>query len=322
MFKRTCYIWQSINRFKKTGTPLAFPLVVQLQTQSVCNAECAICPYPSIRKLIPHGIMEGSLFQKVVSEIAQEKLFFELLLELQNEPLVDARIFELIKHFKSLAPGKKCAVITNGSLIDNFSIDDIACSGIDELVVSLNAHTEATYRQLNQGLDYHKVTKNIESLISDKRIKSKVVVHYVATRQNEGEIRRASFYWRQKGIRVRCWRLSNRAGGLDDFGTYKPSQKDLPATWKLQAFLREYFMNKIFNVCPFPFFALNILFNGDVLLCCNDWNRDPILGNIKATSLKEIWNSSSLNMIRRSLLEGRFRNIKPCSTCSTLEGLQ
>ena len=36
---------------------------------------------------------------------------------------------------------------------------------------------------------------------------------------------------------------------------------------------------------------IHILFDGVVVLCCMDWRREVVLGNVKDKSIEEIWNS-------------------------------
>jgi len=57
-----------------------------------------------------------------------------------------------------------------------------------------------------------------------------------------------------------------------------------------------------------------ILYNGDVLLCCVDWERSTVLGNLKEKSLAEIWNSEAYMRIRRDYFNNRTNNIL-CGKC-------
>lgn len=70
------------------------------------------------------------------------------------------------------------------------------------------------------------------------------------------------------------------------------------------------------NPCYLPFYKLVIDYNGEALLCCNDWfRRHKGFGNINTNSLKEIWFSAEFDKVRRDLKRGN--RIGPsCSTCS------
>ena len=68
--------------------------------------------------------------------------------------------------------------------------------------------------------------------------------------------------------------------------------------------------------CFLPFYKLVIDWNGEVLLCCNDWKRaHKGFGNINKTSLKDIWYGEEFNKVRLNLIEGN--RIGPaCINCN------
>ncbi|MHA1485228.1 MAG: SPASM domain-containing protein, partial [Candidatus Thorarchaeota archaeon] len=68
--------------------------------------------------------------------------------------------------------------------------------------------------------------------------------------------------------------------------------------------------------CPLPFYQMNVLFNGDAIICCHDWNRASVIGNAGTSSLREIWNSTKVNEIRRLVLRKRYEEIDSCKECS------
>ena len=61
---------------------------------------------------------------------------------------------------------------------------------------------------------------------------------------------------------------------------------------------------------------MTIDWNGDVLLCVQDWNKRIKLGNLNFQTLLEVWYSSELAKWRRRLIQGR-RSKLPCSRCNT-----
>jgi len=48
-----------------------------------------------------------------------------LMFALHNEPLLDERIFDWVKHIKSINPKCYCILPTNGELLDRFSLAEI-----------------------------------------------------------------------------------------------------------------------------------------------------------------------------------------------------
>ena len=69
-------------------------------------------------------------------------------------------------------------------------------------------------------------------------------------------------------------------------------------------------------VCYEPTRHIMIDWNGDVLICCNDWIRKEVYGNLNESSFYEIWNNSEkLNDHRKLLLEGKRCDIITCQNC-------
>jgi len=74
--------------------------------------------------------------------------------------------------------------------------------------------------------------------------------------------------------------------------------------------------------CYYPFSRAMVDWNGDVLICSNDWGRACVVGNAKTEHFGDIWMSDGMLEVRRKLLTGD-RAHKPCATCNvngTLSG--
>jgi radical SAM protein with 4Fe4S-binding SPASM domain len=61
---------------------------------------------------------------------------------------------------------------------------------------------------------------------------------------------------------------------------------------------------------------MHVLENGDVPMCSNDWHNREILGNVRAQTIREIYNSPRMNEIRELMAQGRFEDIAACRDCS------
>lgn len=68
--------------------------------------------------------------------------------------------------------------------------------------------------------------------------------------------------------------------------------------------------------CFYPHYSIFVEFDGEVLLCCNDWTKRKPLGNVHDTGLLEIWNSSLMDSIRKNLLKGNRHFSEPCRSCN------
>lgn len=68
--------------------------------------------------------------------------------------------------------------------------------------------------------------------------------------------------------------------------------------------------------CYIPFYKAMIDWNGDVLLCSKDWQRNEKgLGNIKDIPFPELWTSKRFTHIRKRLLDKDRKAITACKHC-------
>lgn len=67
--------------------------------------------------------------------------------------------------------------------------------------------------------------------------------------------------------------------------------------------------------CYHLWMAPAVAWNGDILLCCVDPHRKEVLGNLKDTTVGQVWRGKSIESIRESHLKGEFKGI--CANCDS-----
>lgn len=312
---RYVYLAAAYARFLLHGKCPSWPLRIHVQTHSYCNAACATCPYPETSKNLVHGEMSWEVFDKLVKELRQSNRPSVVLFDLQHEPLLNPELFSWIRHLKRMAPLTRPSIITNGSLLDRFDPAEIVDSGVDRISVSLNAHSEETYARLGTGLDFASVKASVISLSRYEDVRRRLLVSFVASDVNKHEIGKAVAYWNEMSVATQVKPLTNRAGTLGSYDSF--FAEDAMAPWqgnRLGSMLRRVSRRAV--GCPLPFHQTAILFTGDVLLCCQDWQHDPIVGNVANDTLRNVWNSDCLSELRSSILARRYDRIAACTDCS------
>ena len=69
-----------------------------------------------------------------------------------------------------------------------------------------------------------------------------------------------------------------------------------------------------YGFCNFPFRKLTIAYNGDIVLCCNDFMYKTSFGNVNEKSLMDCWQDEKYNEFRFALLNNN--RIGLCSNCN------
>jgi radical SAM protein with 4Fe4S-binding SPASM domain len=278
-----------------------------------------MCPLAQ-NKNMKAMVMPDELFEKIIIEISQNHLRSTYVyLFLQNEPLMDKDIFKKLKLIKKISSGKiKTGLVTNGTLLPDKKIKELNESKIDEIIFSLDALTEETYNKIRPGLSFKNVMKNIENVI-DSSYDKYLAVKFVLQKDNISEFDDFKKYWKKKGIPIQISPLNNRSGDLRIYDDLRLKKRDSSFLVDLKQYIGNFMMGRIITRgCSLPLTTFNILYNGVVILCCDDFSNKMVLGNVNTSSIKEIWNSKKYQKIREMLYDGEHKKISVCQTCSKI----
>ena len=299
-----------ILRFRRTGRfAQLFPKVIQLQTQSYCNARCIFCPYPETRRKLPQGTMNEELFRKIADEAAVRPELRTMVFCLQNEPLMDDRLLDFIQYFRKTGTKAHTTVVTNGELLTTELVDRLEELGVERLTVSVNTMDEEVFRKIMPGVDFQRVIDTLHTITAKRRKNPTIVVGFVRHSHNFEETGGFIRYWQSRGLLTMMLPVINRAGSLANFEKFEPP----PINVKRRTIGMRLSTPP---VCLLPFQRIAILFNGDVPICGEDWNRSLIVGNVKNSSIQDVFQGRVLRDIRDKMTAGRYEELDPCRCCS------
>jgi len=306
--------YKSYFKYAITKKPPNFPLVFHIQTINTCNGSCTMCPYS---KKKPERVerISNELFEKIINEIVQHSKssrYTYIHMYLQNEPILDKDIFRKLRYIKDKSKENVITgLTTNGTLLTPDKIPDLISSDLDELVVSLDAFTKETYSKIRKGLDFDKVNENLEALIKSD-YKNSIFVEFTKQKENAKELNDFIEYWKKKGLPILLFNISNRGGEVENFDEYRMKAGKTVLLFRLKRFI----LKRMIRCCPLVLTTFNIRSNGDVIICCNDYTENLILGNINKNSIKEIWNSEKYKNIRKYLHDKELNKLPICKSCS------
>jgi len=273
-----------------------FPIKIQIQTASPCNAACVMCPWPDTKKTLPQGRMSEELFEKLVLQLVGKKVERTSLF-LMNEPLLDKRLARFTRFVKKHLPETATVIYTNGELLTAEKAIDLAESGMDEINVSVVGFDRAGYESIMKGIDYDVVMANLDAVGTLARAGKlgKTAVRIVGLEFDEA-VRGMAEFEARTGLEVLLKQVTTRAGliDLDELGIERKTDPR-------------------FRACQRPFVKAYVLYNGDLVLCNCDWERVTVMGNVGVTPLSELWVGAQLSQIRREHL---LQKLTPGSLCA------
>jgi radical SAM protein with 4Fe4S-binding SPASM domain len=72
------------------------------------------------------------------------------------------------------------------------------------------------------------------------------------------------------------------------------------------------------TACPYLFYSMSVNSDMKVSACFVDWSRDLIIGDLRTSSLAEIWDSKEMNAHRMAHLTGQRSKHKTCGSCGQI----
>jgi MoaA/NifB/PqqE/SkfB family radical SAM enzyme len=276
-----------------------FPSYFVIETSSLCNFFCSICPHkfmPVDRK----GIMDLKLFKNILSQIKDYAKVIQLYW--MGEPLLNENIFYKIKLCKNVTQAK-VITSTNGSLLNDENIIRLLESGVDKIIVSMDAATNNDiYSNIRKGGNLKQLNKSVEKLIAENRKKNKkteIFLQFIQLYENES----------QKEAFLNRWSKLDCMTSLSYLYSWCNQMPDLS---EKSAFLSPMIGTERV-ACSDLWFKACIRFDGEVSLCCFDWNNSVSLGSLENDNLRTIWNNKLINQIRLEHRENKFNRL--CCEC-------
>lgn len=262
---------------------LPYPTGLLLDIHNYCNAKCVICPYTQLKDKIPQGFMTWELYTKILydySELMKKYSFKGKLVYCQMaEPFILKDISKWVKY--AIDRDIEIYFNTNASLLTPSVVGSLYEIGFDGLFnISFFGITKEVYER-NIGINYENTMKNLEYLLQ-KYPNKNILINAVAYDWPKGEKEKLLKYWKERNVSATVSRAVSRTGLLSHL---KKSAKK-----RIAGCLTERI-----------FYEMVISFNGDVLLCCHDMSREVILGNLKESTIYEIWNGPKFEGLLRSI---------------------
>ncbi len=253
-----------------------FPRYLSIQTTSFCNASCIFCPYTEIKDRFPPRIMEEDLYRKIIDEAARHPNVERLILYMNNEPLTDPHLVERINYAKEKVPWASVHILTNGRSLTEELAEKLVRSKLDWIGISLHGIRKDTLEKtmgIDPELTIGRVLKFLDKAKKHRNLKDFVMITFLGHRFLTADEKEETFrFWNDHGIE----RISYFARPISRAGNVK----SLPAAVheKISG-CKSIWANEM----------MHIVETGEVVLCCMDWRREVILGDLNKQGIEEVW---------------------------------
>jgi MoaA/NifB/PqqE/SkfB family radical SAM enzyme len=297
------------------ASPLPAPMTIYVEPTKICNFRCTYCPesFPDYKNkaggLFKMGLPEFELISSQIAELGRLKT---LNFYMMGEPFSN----KLLPDFISIAKRKNIAdrviVTSNGTLLDKGMSRRVMDSGLDYLRISIYGATQERMTAVTQNrFLLSKVRANIKTLYELRNLaKRKKPAIYVKMIDSLDVVENSKFLDLFSGICDES--VIEPVMNWDD-----PEEGNLSGLSSKELSDSAYFRHKK-SVCPFPFYTLVIHSDLKVSVCCVDWAKRAIVGNLAHQSLREIWLGDALRDFRIAHLSRQRHTLEACKNCSFL----
>ena len=223
---------------------------------------------------------------------------------LAGEPFFHPHLPELIAMAK--AKNLHTLIHTNATFMPEDRVKQVLEAGLDKISFSFDGESAEEYEAVRLGGKFESTLQNILNFLGLKNERggkfpiTSIQVIKMPSSPNPNEIT-DDFKGRFKGLPV------------DEFLLLKPF------VWPGQE--EKDFNNKPgkrYFPCMIPWTSLSVAWDGRVLWCCGDLNGKGVLGDIRTSTLRDIWNGWEIKRIRGGLLARQLDDLPLCQNCEAL----
>jgi len=286
LYKKLYY--KKINSVAKKLSNV-LPKSIEIGITNVCNANCIMCPHHKLKKM---GFMDMGLYRKIVDDAVSCGME-RVALSFFGEAMLDKDLEERIQYAKS--KGLKVSFFTNASKMDKEKSQMIIRNKVDDVSVSLDSPNKETYEKIRRNLKFEDVRDNILGLIElKKKMKSDlpaIGLAIVEMDENTNELKDFYSDWKDRVNSINIINMRNWSGKSKE----RKSKTKYP--------------------CALLWQMIVVDWDGEVVLCCNDWNHEEVVGNLNVESIRDVWDGKKLDKVRKMHLADKVNCVPVCAKC-------
>ena len=240
---------------------------IQIQTSTICNARCILCPYKgSWLHNNPH-IMSDTVFISVIQKLKKIKNIGRICLYLMNEPFTDSKLLDRLFIVKKELDFTHIEISTNAELLNREVIDRLQKMLANvkyDFIVSVQGASYKQHKEMMQ-INPAKVWENLKYL--NTRIDFRI--HGCGTPERKTKNTK-EFYTAKNFMEYIKNNMPESFNKIQFFG-YNDRASQIE---------NSYACSRPYEDCSRLHNWLHIWYDGQIGLCCVDYNRQYLFGNI------------------------------------------
>jgi hypothetical protein len=273
------------------------PLHLDMELSGHCDLKCSMC-WQSGKIDAKLGLMKDDLFKKVIDHGVGQGLV-AVKLQSRGESLLHPRIAELARYAKN-AGIMDLQLTTNGLLLAKGDrMEQLLASGLDKLIFSID-----------KGHDESAAQVYGERMPDVRKIAAEAIKFRDRLGQDTPKIRIQTFAEPGQSQEDRLTEVQAEFPNADEHMIHLLWNSN-PLEDSVDKLLTEFEQFP----CKYLWTRLAVFWNGDVTLCCRDYNCEMKLGNANEMNIEDIWLGERMSYLRRTHRQNRRADIPLCHHC-------
>lgn len=275
------------------------PEAIFIQLLTECNARCDFCPHPfTYHRGVIHkqGRMNETTWFRILNDMMVDGYCGQVGFYLHHEPLLSKDLFSKISDVNKLT-NAYVVLSTNGALFTDSVIDKLKRNPPRKIHVNISSGDKSQYERAMQ-LDFDTTMERVRSAIDNLRNLISFEINCpVVPGVDKSELRQIF-----SDVKVNDEFEANSRGGLIE------SLADSPKSGRFN----------LQNCCNQPSQNLNILTDGSVIACCQDWMQESKsdFKNVNDENIFTIYRSDTMIQLQTDFQNGIYTKYKMCGSCS------
>jgi radical SAM protein with 4Fe4S-binding SPASM domain len=187
---------------------------------------------------------------------------------------------------------------TNAMSLTDEKMRRLLAAPIDVIDVSVDAYSKETYEKIRKRGKFDRVVANLRRLIElrdEMRSPTKIMTSIIQQKEALDEVDAFRQQWAPLVDEVLVRGLNTDLGLVNVSETYFRDVERWP--------------------CPQFWKRVTVNHLGDIRFCVEDWHNAGVVGNVRDTTIAEVWQSELYERFRNLHATGRWGDIAMCRKC-------
>lgn len=293
--------------------PLSFfarpPTIIIIDVTNSCNLRCPVCPV-TIAMTRKRGVMKLEVFRKIIDDFKGLKDKPAIYFNFSGEPTLNAALPELVSYANQ--HGHETFLSTNATKLDEEICEKLINAGLTRVNLCMDGFSKEAQESYRVRSDFAEVKAGIELFLKTReRLGSKTpkcVLQTLLTAYSEHQMEEMTKWADEAGfdrVRFKTFSIGSYTSEEEkrEYSRFLPTREDL----------RRHPSGAIRELCTTPLYQTVVFWNGDLGLCCIDYDQMVELPNIAEDGFMKAYLSRPALKARR---KGFLKNFSICEGCS------